>query len=259
MMETELTSQEQNYDFSLNQFTSEVILSKYAKINSKEEELYIDPKDIQLGSSSEKMITGSIASLDSEDLSGPISIEVSKHYLYKKLGNCYSFLGNKKGDPLFIIGPDWKKFIYLFFAITVVFLCFCKEKWQNLSGFMKFVGLLFYFSYFISHIYTEIINPGHPKHNLDSKTGEPRKKFDYCSICKIWVNKELNTKHCERCDICIEGHINHYKWTSKCIGKNNQMFYYIFLISLAFMFGYIFCILATKSKQVTNNVTKKYL
>ena len=257
MMETELTDQsEPKPDFSLNQFRKDIILSKYAKIQT-DEELFIDPKDIKLGESSEKMITGSIEPIDTEDFSGPISIEASKKYFFKKIGNCFTFFGDRKGDPLLILGPDWIKFFLIIITITILFFYFSYIKWKNIGGIMKFIGIMSYLLYCICHIYTEFINPGYPKHNLDSKTGEPRSKYEYCQICKMWVSKEKKTKHCEKCDICIEGHIKHYKWMSKCIGRNNQMFYYIFLVSFAFIISFFFCILATKNKQIQNDVIQK--
>ncbi len=259
MMETELTTQEEEkLENSLNQFRKDIILSKYAKIQSNEE-LYIDPKDIQLGASSENVISGSIGLMGLEDLSGPISIETSKKFFCKKIGNCFCFLGNRKGDPIFIIGPNWLIFSIILSLVTIFFFLFIRIKWNNLGGLMKFIGIMIFLVYLVSHIYTEIINPGYPKHNLDSKTGEPRSKYEYCSICKIWVSKEKNTKHCVKCDICVEGYVNHYRWMSKCIGRNNQMLYYIFLGSFVFIIGFIFCILATKSNKPQENMNNLYI
>lgn len=256
-METELTTQtEEKPDLSPNQFKKDIILSKYAKIQSNEE-LYIDPKDIQLGSTSDSVITGFISPIDSEDLTGPISIESSKKYFYKKIGNCYTFFGNRKGDPLLIVGPDWIKFILILSTVSILFFLFSNIKWNNLGGLMKFTGVMIYLLYLATHLFTELINPGYPIHNLDSKTGEPRSKYEYCPTCKIWVSKEKKTKHCEKCDICIEGQVNHYKWMSKCIGRNNQMIYYIFIGSFVFIILFIFCILATKNSKTIENTLEK--
>ena len=257
MMETELTSQtDTSADSSSNQFRKDVILSKYAKIQTNEE-LFIDPKDIQLGVSTEDMISGSLAPINTEDLSGPISIEAPKKYFFKKIGKCFSFLGDRKGDPLLIVGPCWIKFVVILLTTTIFYFYICNKKWENLGGFMKFMGIIIYLTYFASHSYTELINPGYPKHDLDSKTGEPRSRYEYCPICRMWVSKEKKTKHCVQCDICVEGHSKHYKWMSKCIGKNNKMFYYIFLGSLGFTILFSLCILATKSKQVQNTNIEK--
>ena len=250
-METELSTQiEEKPD--TNQFKKDIILSKSAKIKS-DDEIFIDPQDIQLGSSSDNVVTGFITPIDSEDLTGPISIESSKKYFFKKIGNCFTFFGDRKGDPLLILGPDWIKFLLILSSVSILFFFISKLKWNNLGGLMKFTGVMIYLLYLITHFCTEFINPGYPKHNLDSKTGEPRSKYEYCSTCKIWVSKEKKTKHCEKCDICIEGQVCHYKWMSKCIGRNNQMIYYIFIGSFAFIVGFIFCILATNYNKPQKN------
>ena len=256
-METELAMQnESTKKFSINEFRKDLILSKYAQIDT-DEELFIDPKDIQLGTPPEEMIVGNIDPVNKEDLSGPISIESSKKYIIKKIGKSYFLFGDRKGDPLLIIGPDWIKFILISFLINLIFFYFCKKKWNDIGGVMKFFGILVYLSYFTTYFYTELINQGFPKHNLESKTGEPRSRHDYCTICKMWINKEKKAKHCEKCGICIEGYLNHYKWMSKCIGRNNLMIYYIFIGSFAFIILFIFCILATKNNKTIENTLEK--
>jgi hypothetical protein len=44
---------------------------------------------------------------NSSKISTPIR-EISITYKYKKLGNTYSFWYNKRGEPLFVIGPHCK-------------------------------------------------------------------------------------------------------------------------------------------------------
>ena len=68
--------------------------------------------------SSEKMITGTIETME---FSGPISIEAKK-YFYKKIGNCFTFFGDRKGDPLLILGPNWIKLLLNFFFFFMIFL-----------------------------------------------------------------------------------------------------------------------------------------
>ena len=104
----------------------------------------------------------------------------------------------------------------------------------NLGNFIanipKIIGIIIYLIFFISYTYTFLINPGYPKHDIDSRRGEPRNIFTYCRLCKIWVNIKKNTSHCEICNICIEENDHHCVWTSKCIGKRNIFSFYIFLI-----------------------------
>ena len=47
-----------------------------------------------------------------------------------------------------------------------------------------------------------------------------------------------NTGHCFDCNVCVEGYDHHCPWTGKCIGKKNLPFFYIFLMSILFVFGY---------------------
>ena len=104
--------------------------------------------------------------------------------------------------------------------------------WLNISTKVKIIIIIFYIIYFISYVYTAIINPGYPKHNLESRTGEPKNKFRFCNICKMYVNKEKLTFHCEECHIWIEGRDHHCAGCGKCIGKRNLTSFYIWLFSL---------------------------
>ena len=150
-------------------------------------------------------------------------------YLYKKLGNCYSFLGNKNGDPYIIIGPNWNMYVMFAGGITIFFIFLFVKFGNYLSKINKILGVIFYLIYYISYTYTFMINPGYPKNDNDSQNGEPRNKFNYCDVCMIWTNKEKKVRHCNECDICIEGNDHHCPWTSKCVGKNNLISFYIFV------------------------------
>ena len=115
---------------------------------------------------------------------------------------------------------------------------------------MKFLGLFIYFTFIFSYSYTAFINPGYPKHDINSINGEPRDKFFYCSICKMWVSKEKKTQHCYDCDICVEGHDHHCPWTGKCIGAKNLISFYIFvgaIFTLIFHFMFIGAFMDKKS------------
>lgn len=164
--------------------------------------------------------------------------EPSNYYFYKKLGNCFSFFGNKNGDPLFIIGPNWK--LYIIFSLTMAgFYYFELIYFWNLVNFTpKMLGIIIFIIFYLSYTYTFLINPGYPKHDIDSRKGEPRNKFSYCNICKMWVNKEKNVSHCMICNICIEENDHHCVWTSKCIGDKNIHSFNIFVIFTCILIVY---------------------
>ena len=164
--------------------------------------------------------------------------QLSKNYFYKKIGNSFSFFGNKNGDPLIIIGPNWHFYICFSFTMSALYFFVFVNFWNFITYTPKLIGIIIYLIFFISYTYTFLINPGYPKHDIDSRRGEPRNIFTYCRICKIWVNQQKNTSHCEICNICIEGNDHHCVWTSKCIGKGNIVSFHIFVIFTFFALGH---------------------
>ena len=71
---------------------------------------------------------------------------LNKSYFYHKLGNCHAFFGNKFGDPLIIIGPQWPMFIALTLIVNVIVWFFIIKFWKIYSKFFK--GLEFFVIYF---------------------------------------------------------------------------------------------------------------
>ena len=163
--------------------------------------------------------------------------EQKLNYFYKKLGNTYSFLGDKYGVPKIIIGPHW----YLYASVTLFFSIFFLLEMiflgQFLSNILKIVCFIIYFSFLFSYSYTAFINPGYKKYDINSITGEERNYFAFCIKCKIYVNKQKKTSHCRDCDICVEKYDHHCPWTGKCIGDKNLISFYLFLLSISGLFG----------------------
>ena len=222
--------------------------SSYSKIETNDN-CYIDPKDIKLGIYTKDLNeeTEQTNDIPSAQLL-PISIEEKKSFFFKKLGNTYSFFGDIYGDPKLIIGPHWPLYLVVtaIFSLGTFFVYYSFGSYINF--YLKMIGIVIYLIFFISYTYTATINPGFPKHDIDSITGEPRKKFYYCNICKIWANREKNTQHCPECNICIEGNDHHCPWTGKCIGKRNYKSFIIFIGSVFVLFTYLIIMVATIDK-----------
>ncbi len=51
---------------------------------------------------------------------------------------------------------------------------------------------------------------------------------DECHTCKI--KKAARSKHCSRCDMCVEKYDHHSIWFNKCIGLHNYVLYLQFLL-----------------------------
>ncbi len=165
-------------------------------------------------------------------------------YIYRKKGRCYFFFGDKDGNPLFIIGPQWYMYIILTLSVNsfILFYSFSLiPKKYNLI--FKLIGLITLFIFQISYSITFLINPGYPLNTFERKFGEPRSNYRMCIQCNFWVKVDENVVHCSDCKICIEGYDHHCPWTSKCIGKNNIFFFHCFVGSICFAFFYFFALI----------------
>ena len=193
--------------------------------------------------------------VNSDKLINILDNEPPKYYFYKTLGNSYSFFGNKYGDPLIIIGPNWQLYVCLSSLMFGIYYFALINFWKVLDNIPKYIGIIIYLIFNVSYTYTFLINPGYPKHDMDSIKGEPREKFDYCYDCKMWVNTEKNTEHCIVCDICVEENDHHCIWVSKCVGKNNLSSFKVFVIFtfLSLLYGMIILIIAKISFLIKNS------
>ena len=233
----------------------------YTKISTNEDS-YLDINDTKLDSKNNNDIYNYDENIYSDNKdnnnfnkhqSGGILNQKLSKYFYKRIGNTYTFFGDKDGSPLIVIGPHWPMYICFCSFISIGYLCFFYYFWSNISFFLKIIGIIVLLLFVISYSLTFLINPGIPKYDENAIMGQPKEKYRFCNYCKIWTNMEKNTAHCFDCNVCVEGYDHHCPWTGKCIGKNNLKYFYTFLISILFIFGY-FVIAMT---QAQNEVFKE--
>ena len=107
-----------------------------------------------------------------------------------------------------------------------------------------YLGISIYILLVIFHLLTSLINPGLPpkKYFLENFKMDQSDMQNYiiCKQCKLVMDLNKGTEHCIDCNICIMGNDHHCQWTSKCVGKNNLIFFNIFLILLKTHFIYLF-------------------
>jgi hypothetical protein len=156
----------------------------------------------------------------------------------RSFGNLIPFLFYKN-EPIFTIGPEYLNFIIYYGICLLIYLflrIFIKKKFN-------FVLILFYDIYFIlfslNFIILCFINPGIPKNKKNLNIEILKKDYIQCHLCNniVFKDNDYITFHCMICDCCIEDFDHHCQYATKCIGKNNKIYFYIWLISLL---GYIF-------------------
>lgn len=163
----------------------------------------------------------------------------NKSHFYRFVGNTIFLFMDKYDNPLLIIGPHWPLFACFFGIINILYLIVIFKLWSRFSFKSKIINQISYWTYTLSYSYTSLINPGYPKNNHERRDGYPREEFYFCSVCKFYVRRSSEASHCDDCNICIEGQDHHCPWTSHCVGKNNIITFYIFIISTLFSICYL--------------------
>ena len=166
-----------------------------------------------------------------------------KGYWHHKLGNCYSFCADKKGNPLIIIGSKWYIYICLSLVIHVIiwfFLIFYKKEIEkNVKIGQIILSLIFQIIYTIVYI----SNPGFPRNTIGRMKGIPKEQFKYCSECLFYINLNKKVNHCFTCGICVEGFHWHSFLINKSVGRKNFylfcIFFVIFIVNIIYIIAII--------------------
>lgn len=53
----------------------------------------------------------------------------------------------------------------------------------------------------------------------------------WCKRCELY--QPLRTKHCGDCGVCVRTHDHHCPWVGTCVGENNRVLFFSFLVSQA--------------------------
>ena len=156
-------------------------------------------------------------------------------------GNYKIFKYDKNGDPLFLIGPDYAYFSFLF-ILNLIYFIFLSGILFSLTRFiLGFIGFILNLLQFIIFIICGFKNPGLPKRKLQNEKLLLKypNKYQRCPSCNFIIDKSKHFVHCYTCGCCCEGYDHHCPWTSKCIGKGNIFYFNLTLFMVCVIFIYI--------------------
>lgn len=134
--------------------------------------------------------------------------------------------------------------------------------WNYLNVVIRDVGVCLALLEYFAFLGTCLINPGlvgkeYWLENFDMKK-TPVQYYQICRRCRVVIDLNKKTEHCESCDVCVEGNDHHCPWTSKCIGKNNLRLFHLFVVMLFVCIFYgMFAVITIAIADVKKQTYKK--
>ena len=154
----------------------------------------------------------------------------------------FSYSNGHFNYPPFAFGKQIKKFIavlviaLLIFPFIFRFMCIFFNNSLIIFGEASLFLLLLF-----SLIYTFIINPGTVYYSDDLPYNQ--NDFNYCEICKVYTHKKKKVLHCKTCGVCCEKREHHCWVFGKCIGKGNNITFYLTVGSTIMFMGSMYWII----------------
>ena len=116
--------------------------------------------------------------------------------------------------------------------LTVVNIIFFQPILNSLTVFYVYVGVIILI--FMMFIILSCSNPGKVYNKRGYKLidyvlkGKNTNVSEYCPYCCIIQNNQ--TTHCVICGVCVDGFDHHCFWVDNCIGRDNYLLFFIFLV-----------------------------
>ncbi|CAG9771895.1 unnamed protein product [Ceutorhynchus assimilis] len=171
----------------------------------------------------------------------------------------------------FMTAPNAGVFLFTVFLITgtstLFFVFDCKYLAENVTIAIPIIGVFLFVFTMSSLLRTSLSDPGiipratseeaayvekqiEVTNSANSPTYRPPPrtkevlvkgqtiKLKYCFTCKLF--RPPRASHCSICDNCVDRFDHHCPWVGNCVGRRNYRFFYMFIVSLAFLAVFIF-------------------
>ena len=169
-----------------------------------------------------------------------IKIDINNQEIVLTYGRYKIFSYDSKGDPLFLVGPDYNFFIIILITNLIYFLFLSILLLSFAKFYIAIIGVLLNIIQFGFTIICGFLNPGLPKKEIqDESLLSNSIRYVRCHRCFFIIDKSKHYVHCERCQCCCEGFDHHCPWTSKCIGRGNIFYFYGMIVMVSIVFGYL--------------------
>lgn len=156
---------------------------------------------------------------------------------YMKYGNCFvifpSYLKNNN-TPFFVIGPT--AFLYPVLAIIILIMAGVLFRLIIIKSYLPLSQVIFVLLIScILFVYTlaVLINPGVVMNKIHSFENSKE-----CYHCNTFTNDTVGVRHCDICNVCVEGYDHHCLWIGKCVGKGNKFLFYLMIILISVCYAY---------------------
>lgn len=100
--------------------------------------------------------------------------------------------------------------------------------------------ILFLTLVFVFWFKASVIDPSDPRIYGKKNVFDSTHVMNYCKICKSMVLQD--SKHCAKCDKCVEAFDHHCDWLNNCVGRRNYTMFFLVTLFMTLAVLMKFCV-----------------
>ena len=171
-------------------------------------------------------------------------------FTFIKMGKLITFNFDKSNNyiPKYSIGPHWYLTLVLFIIIFSLSALLYNTIFTELNTIKKYIFIFFILSIYFLVLCTALVHP-----NIIMNKKRNSQDYAFCAHCKAYYNPYDKVEHCDMCGVCLPKYDHHCVWMGKCIANKNAYYFYATLIDVGIFYAFIiYCVVV----MVINGKTK---